>query len=110
MESSLVELEVLTAALRGADPDDLDSIEPLLVRRGLAIGAVLAQLDRATPAEQARLSAVLAAGEEFGERLRLVGAATRDRMRELHRLQLVSRAIGSQPAAEPGPSTLAVLA
>lgn len=112
METRLVELEMLTAALRASDPEDFEGIEALLERRGLAIGAVIAAgIDGATPSERARLADVLAAGEQFAERLRLVSAGARDRMRELHRLQLVSRALGSQQAAEPAPSsTLAVLA
>lgn len=114
LEASLTELEAVTAELRASDPGELENIAAVLGRRGTAIAATLARFDhQATASQRARLTAVMEAGEQYSERLRLVGAATREQMRELHRLQLVSRALGSspqQPGAEPGPSMLAVLA
>ncbi len=116
LESTLLELELVTAQLRRSDPGELGELHALVGRRGAAITATLALLDapeRSTSedstAARQRLHAVHAAGEDLSERIKLVQAATRDSLREMHRVQFAIRAVGAE-AADPEPSMVEVLA
>ena len=98
LDQSLGELEAVTGELRASDPDELRRLEALLKRRGAAMTATLALLSAGPAPDLARhrLEAVHRAGEDLAERIRLVQAATRDRLREMHRVQFALRATSAE--------------
>ena len=116
LESKLLELELVTAHLRRSDPGDLGGLHALIGQRGTALTATLALLEspeystsKQAIAARERLHAVHAAGADLSERVKIVQAATRDSLREMHRVQFALRAVGAE-APGCAPSMVEILA
>ena len=98
LEEAVGELEALTAALAGSDPQDLAKLGGLLARRHHAVTQVAAHLDdaaRLPEAQVQRLSQVWQGGQQMEERLKLVAAGLRGQLQELYRAAWHTRAFSA---------------